>query len=72
MDAIECKRLLTETETAEFTRIKLWTLRRWRSEGRGPHFIKAGGTLVRYRFEDIQTFLDTCPVGGAGERVHAR
>ena len=39
--------LLTETETARILSLKVATLRRWRWEGREPHYLKIGNA-VRY------------------------
>jgi hypothetical protein len=40
-----------------------------RCEGRGPRFIKIGGTLVRYKPEDVETWLNASPSGGNGQRI---
>lgn len=37
--------------------IKAGTLRAWRSRVEGPPYVKAG-TLVIYRFADIEAYLD--------------
>ena len=44
-------------ETADRLGIKASTLRNWRSESRGPRYVKFG-KLVRYRLADIAEFLD--------------
>jgi predicted DNA-binding transcriptional regulator AlpA len=49
--------LLTERQAAEFLTIRVKTLQAWRVRGRGPKFIKLGGS-VRYRREDLEQFLD--------------
>lgn len=41
------------------------TLANWRSQRRGPRFIRVG-RLIRYRIEDLQAFLDA----GAVEADH--
>ena len=33
------------------------TLPNWRSQGRGPRFIRVG-RLIRYRIEDLEEYLD--------------
>jgi predicted DNA-binding transcriptional regulator AlpA len=68
MRTITAQPLLTEKDLSRLLPISLHALRRWRSEGRGPRYIKVG-PLVRYRPEDIDEFLDSCPSGGAGRRV---
>ena len=56
--------LMTEGETAEYLSISIAALRKWRMQGRGPVFIKLGN-LVRYRREDVEAWLASCPKGGA-------
>ena len=48
--------LLKEAEVAVFLNISVLTLRRWRWAQRGPTYVKIG-TSVRYRPEDIDTFI---------------
>lgn len=57
--------LLTEDEVAEQLHVSVASLRRWRLERRGPQFIKVG-SLVRYRPEDLETWLAALPTGGSG------
>jgi excisionase family DNA binding protein len=57
--------LLTEEEVAEQLHVSVASLRRWRLERRGPQFIKIG-SLVRYRPEDLETWLAALPNGGSG------
>lgn len=56
--------LLTEEEVANRLHVSLASIRRWRLERRGPQFIKIG-SLVRYRPEDLETWLASLPTGGA-------
>ena len=55
--------LLTETDVSKQLRVSLACLRRWRLERRGPIFVKMG-QLVRYRPEDLESWLKTLPTGG--------
>jgi len=55
--------LLTETDVSKQLRVSLACLRRWRLERRGPVFVKIG-QLVRYRPEDLESWLQTLPTGG--------
>jgi hypothetical protein len=55
--------LLTETDVSKQLRVSLACLRRWRLERRGPVFVKIG-QLVRYRPEDLESWLKTLPTGG--------
>ena len=56
--------LLTEGDVAERLHVSLASIRRWRLEQRGPQFIKVG-SLVRYRPEDLETWLAALPTGGS-------
>jgi len=56
--------LLTEEEVAKRLHVSLASIRRWRLERRGPQFIKVG-SLVRYRPEDLESWLSSLPTGGA-------
>jgi hypothetical protein len=50
--------------------VSLASLRRWRLEKRCLRFIKVG-LLVRYRQEDVESWLASLPTGGA-DVVYAR
>ena len=56
--------LLTEEEVTKRLHVSLASTRRWRLERRGPEFIKVG-SLVRYRPEDLESWLASLPTGGA-------
>ncbi len=66
--------LLTEHDVAAQLKISLAALRRWRCEARGPHFLKIASTLgsrgglVRYRREDVESWLAAQPTGGGEGR----
>ena len=55
--------LLTEQDVASQLHVSLASVRRWRLERRGPQFIKVGA-LVRYRPDDLETWLASLPTGG--------
>ena len=55
--------LLTETDVSKQLRVSLAALRKWRVSNRGPQFVKMG-PLVRYRQDDIDSWLGSLPVGG--------
>ena len=55
--------LLTETDVSKQLRVSLAALRKWRVLNRGPQFVKMG-PLVRYRQDDIESWLGSLPVGG--------
>lgn len=56
--------VLTEEEVAKRLHISVASIRRWRLERRGPQFIKVG-SLVRYRPENLESWLSSLPMGGA-------
>jgi len=56
--------LITEADVAERLHVSLASVRRWRLERRGPQFVKVG-SLVRYRPEDLETWLAALPTGGS-------
>jgi len=49
--------LLTPTKAAQFLNIPEGTLAQWRSQRRGPPFIKLESRLVRYRQSDLENYL---------------
>ncbi|MBZ5727519.1 MAG: helix-turn-helix domain-containing protein [Acidobacteriia bacterium] len=59
--------LITEDEVSKRLNVSVASLRRWRLLGRGPLFIKVG-SLVRYRPEDLETWLAALPTGGSASR----
>ena len=54
---------LNEQEVSKRLNVSVATLRRWRLEKRGPVFVKVG-SLVRYRPEDLDTWVTALPTGG--------
>lgn len=50
------QRLLNEHEVADSCSISVLTLRKWRSQRRGPQYVKIGA-LVRYRPEDVDAWI---------------
>ena len=50
------QRLLNEHEVAESCSISVLTLRKWRSQKRGPQYVKIGA-LVRYRPDDVDSWI---------------
>jgi hypothetical protein len=49
---------VNETDAAKIIGCAPRTLANWRSQGRGPSFVRVG-RLIRYRIiEDLQAFLD--------------
>ena len=62
------KRYLNEKEFEAQYGIRRTTLRRWRVFGKGPRFRKLHGA-VRYDVRDIESWIESCPTGGNGQRV---
>jgi predicted DNA-binding transcriptional regulator AlpA len=58
--------LLTEFDVARVTGLSVATVRRWRLLRQGPRFLKIGAA-VRYRPEDLSTWLESRPTGGGRE-----
>lgn len=54
---------ITGDEVADLVRVHPATVRRWRAEGIGPRFVRAG-RLVRYRRADVDAWLSR----GAGSQ----
>ena len=54
---------LNEQELSKRLNVSVATLRRWRLEKRGPMFVKVG-SLVRYRPEDLDSWMAALPTGG--------
>ena len=57
--------LLTETDISKHLRVSVACVRRWRLERRGPRFLKIG-SLVRYKPEDVEEWINGRPTGGEG------
>jgi excisionase family DNA binding protein len=55
--SISAARLLTPAQAAEVLGVPEGTLAQWRSQHRGPAFIKLEGRLVRYHARDLETYI---------------
>jgi len=55
---------LDEKQLASRLRISVGTLRLWRTDGKGPRFLKVGDQLVRYAPSDVNDWLSRRPSGG--------
>lgn len=60
--------LLTVEEVAERTGLSVHTLNQWRSQEKGPPYLKIGGKLVRYRKADLIQYFDECRVDVSNRR----
>jgi hypothetical protein len=54
---------MSDIELAKYYGVSVATVRKWRLLGQGPKWIKLG-SLVRYRLDDAQAYLETRPSGG--------
>jgi excisionase family DNA binding protein len=54
---------LNEQDVSKRLNVSVANLRRWRLEKRGPRFVKVG-SLVRYRPEDLDSWVAALPTGG--------
>lgn len=52
-------RLLTPLQASEFLGVPSGTLAQWRSQGRGPQYVKLEGRLVRYRTLDLERYISS-------------
>lgn len=73
MTSSEDQVLLRETDVAQRLNVSVASLRRWRSKGQGPTFLKLGensignpGVAVRYRAKDISSWLNSLESNGSG------
>ena len=55
---MESRAYLTEIEVSDIINVPRRTLQAWRYQGRGPRYVKLGGS-VRYRVTDLEKFLET-------------
>lgn len=58
-------KLVDEIALADHLGLSRSTLQSWRYAGRGPRYLKIG-RLIRYRHEDVETFLRTSMCGAPG------
>ena len=55
--------LLSDYDLAQLTGFSVHTIRRWRLLKQGPRYIKIGSS-VRYRPEDVTSWLESGPTSG--------
>lgn len=54
--------LLTPEETSEVLKVAIQTLANWRSQGKGPSWVKLGARRCRYRASEIERFITSMTV----------
>ena len=65
--------LLTEREVADRYKLSVPWLRRARIARRGPAFLRVGDRMVRYRINDVESYLESRIVNtGADRRLSSR
>ena len=62
--ATERRALATEEELVTYLGKPRGTLRNWRYRGIGPRWLKLEGGNVRYRWSDVEAWLDRQVQGG--------
>ena len=68
MSAATAPRLaLTSTDAAAAIGIDPGTFRNWRSQGRGPAYVRIGGNKVVYRVADLEAWLDAAQAAGGAK-----
>lgn len=51
------RRILRQSEAAEYLNLSPRTLENWRYRGGGPRFVRLGRRLVVYQLEDLDAFI---------------
>ncbi|THV43652.1 helix-turn-helix transcriptional regulator [Glycomyces buryatensis] len=54
--------LLTPEETSEVLKVATQTLANWRSQGKGPSWVKLGARRCRYRRSELERFITSMTV----------
>ena len=62
-------RYLTPPEVAVMLGVSTGQLRTWRSQGRGPAFVKYGPQTVRYAVSAVEAWLEARRTEGAPSNV---
>lgn len=57
-DADWLDRALTEVEAAQFVGLEVSTLQSYRTNGRGPGFVKLSARAIRFRRRDLIAWMD--------------
>lgn len=54
--------LLTPEETSDVLKVATQTLANWRSQGKGPAWVRLGARRCRYRRSEIERFIEAMTV----------
>jgi len=61
--------LWTTKRVAEYLGCAPITIKIWRQQGRGPKFVRVSPRSIRYRPEDVKTFLDSRTLKSTSEAI---
>ncbi|MEG3156838.1 helix-turn-helix transcriptional regulator [Lysobacter zhanggongensis] len=50
--------LLDTSEVSDYAKIAVSTLANWRVSGQGPAFCRIGKRAIRYRFSEVEKFIE--------------
>jgi hypothetical protein len=62
--------LKTEPQAAAFIGVQPRTLRKWRTEGDGPAFVRISARCIRYRPEDLKDWIAEKTHASTSEYLH--
>lgn len=51
--------LLDSREVAAYLKVSESTLSRWRTDQKGPPFLRLGGGVIRYKLDAVDTWLES-------------
>jgi hypothetical protein len=57
VDTTDSDRVLGEAQAADFLKLSIRTLQAWRSQGKGPAYIRAGRS-IRYRMSALIAWMN--------------
>lgn len=64
-NSIQPQALATRSEVAGYLKKSPQTLAVWATQGKGPRFMKLENGNVRYRWSDVELWLNSQQCGGA-------
>jgi hypothetical protein len=59
--------LMSEQRAAEYLDVAPRTLRKWRTDGDGPAFVRISARCIRYRMQDLDFWLSAKTCGSTSE-----
>ncbi|MFT6558341.1 helix-turn-helix transcriptional regulator [Sneathiella sp.] len=64
-------RLMTEKEAAAFMGYTMRALQNWRLRGGGPNYVKVSSRSIRYRFRDINDWIEARIINNTSQMTGA-